>query len=402
MLSFRIALRYLLALRKASTVQILSLLSFLGILLGSMAMIIVLSAFNGFENLLVSIFHHQDPDLKVEKKEGKFFELSPGMKQNLSRVPGVAGVFEVMKDKAALQYDEGQMVVEVVGTEPASARFSRLDSMVKQGKNTLMEGTEPRALISVGIRNALDVSLKNQFDYLKILYPKPKKILKPGLSRIFNTLAIMPSGIMYRDENQVIIPLESARELMDKPSAMSHLEVFVSKTEDLGNIQEKLQSLLGEDFVVKNEMEQHADLFRILKIEKLFVFMALGFIILISSFNLFVSCSMLVINKKQDFFILSSLGMMPSMLSRLVHWLGGLISGFGLILGLALGWLVCLAQLWFGFVPLGMQSTQIQAYPIDIKGLDFILTSLWVMVVSVFAFWVPSAKARKVTFKSQA
>jgi lipoprotein-releasing system permease protein len=94
--------------------------------------------------------------------------------------------------------------------------------------------------------------------------------------------------------------------------------------------------------------------------------------------------------------------MMPSMLSRLVHWLGGLISGLGLILGLALGWLVCLAQLWFGFVPLGMQSTQIQAYPIDIQGLDFILTALWVMVVSVFALWVPSAKARKVTFKSQA
>jgi lipoprotein-releasing system permease protein len=307
-----------------------------------------------------------------------------------------------MKDKAALQYDEGQMVVEVVGREPASAGLSRLDSLVKQGKNILMEGNEPRALISAGIRDALDVSLKNQFDYLKILYPKRKKILKPGLSRIFNTLAIMPCGIMYRDENQVIIPLESARELMDRPSGMSHLEVYVSKPEDLGSIQEKLQSILGEDFAVKNEMEQHADLFRILKIEKLFVFMALGFIILISSFNLFVSCSMLVINKKQDFFILSSLGMMPSMLSRLVHWLGGLISGLGLILGLALGWLVCLAQLWFGFVPLGMQSTQIQAYPIDIQGLDFILTALWVMVVSVFALWVPSAKARKVTFKSQA
>lgn len=402
MLPLRIAVRYLLALRRASTVQILSLLSFLGILLGSMAMIIVLSAFNGFENLLVNIYHHQDPDLKVEKNEGKFFELRPGEKEKIKAIAGVSGVFEVLKDKAAVQYGEGQMVVEMVGIEPASTRFSRLDSLVRQGRNVLMDGNEPRALVSAGIRDALDISLKNQFDYLKVLYPKRKKILKPGISKIFNTLAIVPSGIMYRDESQVIIPLSSARLLMDKPSGVSHLELYVSDPEQIEKVKKKLRSVLGSGYAVKNEVEQHAGLFRILKIEKLFVFMALAFIILISSFNLFVSCSMLVINKKADFFILSSLGMLPTARARVVHWLGGLISGFGLLLGLGTGWLICLLQLWFGWIPLGMQSTEIQAYPIDIQWFDFVLVALWVMLVSVFALWLPSAKAGKLTFKNQA
>jgi lipoprotein-releasing system permease protein len=360
-----------------------------------MAMIVVLSAFNGFENLLIGLYHHQDPDIRVIKKAGKFFELENSTQKKIEGLDGVAGVLEVIKDKAAIQYGDGQMVVEIKGVDPEMVKIGRIDSLVKKGLAVLEIEKEPRTLFSVGIQQALNVNLKNQFDYFKILYPKRKKITKLGTSKIFNTLAILPSGVIYQDENQVVIPLKEARILMDKPTGNSQLDVYLKQGFESEEVEEKIQEIIGNDYEAQNEIEQHADLFKILKIEKLFVFLALGFIILISSFNLFVSCSMLVINKKVDFFTLSALGMEPDSLSAIVKSIGALISGLGLVLGLTLGLGICLLQLWSGLVPLGMSSTAIQAYPIHLDYLDFVWVIIWVLVVSAFALWVPARMAKR-------
>jgi len=400
MISLRIALRYVLALRNFSTTQILSFLAFLGIFLGSMAMVVVLSAFNGFERLLKEIYHQQDPDLKVMSLKGKTFKLNALMINRLQKTEGVEGVFQTISDKAYVQYGDGQMVLEVVGIEPGFEKFSRMDSLVKTGKFIVKSGDISFGLVSEPVRNALQVSLKNDFEFLQISYPKRKKILKLGTSKIFNQLNLIPTGFVQMDEQRIYAPIEEVRLLMDKPNGISNLEIFLNKNSNQERTRLKLEEILGPDFSIKNEMEQHEDLFKILKIEKLFVFLALGFIILISSFNLFVSCSMLVIDKKMDLFTLMAMGMEPSEIKMTIRYLGGFVTLLGLIPGLLTGLGICLLQKWYGWVPLGMTSTTIQAYPIEIQGLDFLLVSLWVLIIGFLAVLKPASMGPKLAISS--
>jgi len=395
MLALKIAVRYLLALRKASTVQILSFLSFLGILLGSLAMVLVLSAFNGFEDLLKKVYHFQDPDLRIEKKQGKFFQIPQIKLDMISKNDNVQAAFEVLVDKASIQYGEGQMVVEIVGIDPGIVSVSRLDTSIADGVFLLKDKEGSGAVLSVGIKNALNISLQNVFEVLKIHYPKRKKILKLGTSRIFNQLAIRPTGVVQMDENKVFLPIDDVRLLMDKPVGMNYLDVYVGKDKSVEKVQEEIGKLLGDDYLVKNETQQHADLYKVMMIEKLFVFLALGFIILISTFNLFVSSTMLVIDKQADFRIFSAMGLNPKQGSQVIRLTGGILTLTGLLIGVSTGALLVEIQKVFGFVPLGMSTTLIKSYPVELHFPDILAISVWVLISSVIALVIPGRRAEK-------
>jgi len=398
MLVLKIATRYLLALRKASTVQVLSLLSFLGILFGTMAMVIVLSAFNGFEDLLKSVYHFQDPDLRIEAAKGKYFEIPTEKRNEIQKIKGMKGTFEVLADKASLQYGDGQMVVEIIGIEPDFVKVSRLDTSVKTGVFELQGKEGLRALVSIGIQQSLNISLQNVFESIKLAYPKRTKIWKTATGKIFNTRSLPVAGIVQMDENRVYLPLSLARELMEKPKGMNYLDVYLTdENSESDKIKAELEAVLGPGFVVKNETEQHSDLYKIMRIEKLFVFLALGFIILISTFNLFVSSTMLVLDKTRDLKILSAMGFSPQKSAVLIRLTGLIISFFGLNLGLFFGIGLCLLQKQFGFIPLGMASTMIRDYPVSVHLGDLFLIGLWVMISSYLAMIIPSKRARTIT-----
>ncbi len=395
MLVLKIAVRYLLALRKASTVQILSFLSFLGILLGSLAMVLVLSAFNGFEDLLKKVYHFQDPDLRIEKKQGKYFQIPQSKLDMIAKNDNVQAAFEVLVDKASIQYGEGQMVVEIVGIDPGIVSVSRLDTSITEGAFLLRDKEGSGAVLSVGIKNALNVSLKNVFEVLKIQYPKRKKILKLGTSRIFNQLTIRPTGVVQMDENKVFLPITDVRQLMDKPLGMNYLDVYVAKDRSVEKVQEDIRKILGDDYLVKNESQQHADLYKVMMIEKLFVFLALGFIILISTFNLFVSSTMLVIDKQADFKIFSAMGLDPKQGSQVIRLTGGILTFTGLVIGVATGAVLVEIQKVFGFIPLGMSTTLIKSYPVELHFPDIMAISVWVLISSVIALVIPGRRAEK-------
>lgn len=395
MLILTIALRYLFALRKASTIQILSVLSFFGILLGSMAMFLVLSAFNGFESLLKELYHFQDPDLKITSTQGKTFQMDSLNINRLKSLIGVSQVFEILSDKAAIRYGEGQMVLEIVGIPDSYLKASRMDTLLHQGNLWVNKDSESYAMVSIGVKEALNISLKSNFDYLQVLYPRSKKLLQPGLSKILSTLNIQPAGVLRMDENKVFLPIDEVRRLMEKPMAVSQIQIFVKPRVKIEHIKAEIVKVLGEEYFVQDEYEQHADLFKVMQIERLFVSMALGFIILISCFNLFVSISMLVLNKRKDIQILAAMGMPSRQIRRAIQLTGALVSCFGLAGGLLLGWVICLLQLHFGFVPLGMSTTTVLAYPIDIQWDDFFVVGAWVAIASVLALIYPGAMTRK-------
>jgi lipoprotein-releasing system permease protein len=394
MLVIRIALRYIFALRKASTVQLLSLLSFLGIFLGSMAMMLVLSAFNGFEGLLRKVYHFQDPDFRIEAKRGKFFYLDSSRLNAISHISGVKACFEVLEDKASLVYGDGQMVVEMVGISPEMVRVSRLDTSVRQGSFSLsVKGEIPEALVSIGIQKALNISLEDPFGYLKLAYPKRRKILKPGSGKIFNQLSLFPSGVVQMDENRIYVPISKARVLMDKPVGMNYLDVFLTKDGDQEEVRDQLSKELGPGFKIRDEDQQHESLYKVMMIEKLFVFLALGFIILISTFNLFVSSTMLVLDKSKDIRILSALGMESEKISSVIRWCGGLITIGGMFLGIGFGLGLCWLQIQFGVVPLGMATTLIRSYPIEIRIEDVAGIAIWVWLSGWLAMIIPGRRA---------
>lgn len=405
MLVLRIAVRYLLALRKSSTVQVLSLLSFFGIMLGSMAMLVVLSGFNGFEGLLRRVYHNQDPDFRILPVKGRFFTPGPGLMDRIRNIEGVAGAFEVIQDKASLQYGEGQMVVEVLGVDPEWLKYSRLDTMLGQGRFELRNGTESLVLLSAGIRSSLQVNLNDPLRWVKMVYPRSRKIAKLGAGKVFNQLAFRPAGVVNQDEVRAYIPLEEARRLMEKPEGANHFDIFLKPDADAGAVRAELEARTGSAFRVLDEDQQHADLFRIMKIEKLFVFLALGFIILISTFNLFVSCTMLVLDKTRDLRILTALGFHPGKLRQLVRVTGYTLTVSGLLAGLLIGLVLCEIQDRFGLVPLGMSSTFIQSYPVEARPGDFLAISAWVLAASFFALWVPGNRAAsigaQVSFRSE-
>lgn len=401
MLAIKIATRYLIALRKASTVQILSGLSFAGIMLGSMAMLIVLSAFNGFETLLRQLYHFQDPDINITSASRKTFEVDSVKLAEISSISGVSSVFEIISDKAAIRYGEGQMVVELVGVPENFLQVSRLDTLLQSGNFSLRNGKEVNCLVSIGVKNALNINLKDPFGYVQILYPRQKKILQLGTTKLFNTLNAQPSGVIRLDENRLYVPILEARNLMDKPIGMNQLQIFIKEKSNISSIKEKIKTSLGPEFLVQDEYEQHGDLFRVMKIERLFVLLALGFIIIISCFNLFVSCSMLVIDKKRDIWILATMGMPESGIRKIILHTGGLITVFGLMVGLLLGWGVCWFQKEFGFVPLGMSSSMIQAYPVDVQLFDFLTVSLWVFISGFLALIYPGISAIRFSRKYQ-
>jgi lipoprotein-releasing system permease protein len=182
---------------------------------------------------------------------------------------------------------------------------------------------------------------------------------------------------------------------MDKPSGMNFLDVYIRKEGSVEKAQEEISKLLGDEFLVKNESQQHADLYKVMMIEKLFVFLALGFIILISTFNLFVSSTMLVIDKKADFRIFAAMGLDPSKGSQVIRLSGGIITFSGLVIGVTAGAALVEMQKLFGFVPLGMSTTLIKSYPVELHFPDILAISVWVLISSVLALIIPGRRAEK-------
>lgn len=358
-------------------------------------MVLVLSAFNGFEDLLKKVYHFQDPDLRIEKREGKFFQIPENKLDLIFKNEYVQASFEVLTDKASIQYGEGQMVVEIIGIDPGVVSVSRLDTSITDGAFLLKDKNVSGAVISVGIKNALNVSLQNVFEFLQIHYPKRKKILRLGTSRIFNQLTVHPTGVVQMDDNKVFLPIGDVRQLMDKPKGMNYLDVYIRKDGSIDKAQEEIQQLLGDEYLVKNESQQHADLYKVMMIEKLFVFLALGFIILISTFNLFVSSTMLVIDKKADFLIFAAMGLDPKHASQVIQLTGGIITFSGLFIGIATGAVLVEIQKMFGFVPLGMSTTLIKSYPVELHLPDILAISVWVLISSVLALIIPGRRAEK-------
>jgi lipoprotein-releasing system permease protein len=362
----------------------------LGVAFSTAALIIVLSVFNGLEDLLRSINNSFDPEIKIEAVLGKSFPLTSALKKAVSDVPGVKVITEVIEDYAYARYRDANQVVTIKGVSDNFIDQARIPhENILNGKLKLKENGVSYAMVGKGISDALSIDTHDRMLPLQLYYIKNVSSSTLDPSKLYSQRNILPGGIFSivqnLDDKYIIVPLDFARELLNYNDKRTSLEIKVKDGYRIDNVKDDLKKAVGKDFYVFNQDEQHKDLYRLLKMEKLFVFLALSLLLTIGSINIFFSLMMLAIDKKKDISVLLAMGANKKLIRDIFLAEGALISFTGAIMGLLLGGIICWLQLQFGLVSMGMQSSVTESYPVKIVFSDFLYT---VGVVTIITFLI--------------
>lgn len=398
-LPFFIAKRYLFSKRKRNFINIISGLTLLLVSCCTAALIIVLSIFNGLEDLLRSINQSFDPQIKIEATHGKSFEMNDTLLTKVKNTEGVKIVTEVIEDYAYARYREANQVITLKGVSDNFLDQHRIDNDIVDGELKLKSGEIPYAIIGRGIQYALSISVGDDFHPLQIYYIND---IKPGMadpSKIYSHRSIIVGSafsiVQNFDENYIIVPLDFAREVMKYGSKRTALEIKISDNANAVTVQKNLKKSLGEDFSVLTLEEQHKDLYRLLKIEKLFAFGGGVLLLGIASINIFFSLMMLVLDKKKDISLLASMGADQATIRKVFVIEGALIAVGGTLIGLVIGAVLCLLQEHVGLVSMGMQNSVTEAYPVKMVLSDFFYITLAMIVITVVVSYRPAQVATR-------
>lgn len=392
-LSIFIALRYLFSKKKQNIINIISAISVAGIIVATMALIIVLSVFNGFTEVIESFFSNFDPDIKITPLEGKMFNPENHNFEKIKQMPGIVHYAEVIEEVAMLKYNNQQFPAIIKGVPPNYADYTNIDTLIIDGKFILNEKGIDYAVVGQGVAFNLGIGLAF-IEPIRIYVPKKGKQISFNLAASINHSYIFPSGVFSVleeiDSKYIIVPYKYASDLFESSNMASAVELGLSSGINSKKVQKEIQNTLGDNFIVKNKYQQHELIYKTMKSEKWAAYLILIFILIIASFNILSSLSMLIIDKKEDLFILKSMGANSKLIKKIFLFEGWLISIFGAISGSLLGLLVCWAQIKFKIVTLpGAGSFVISAYPVKVIFFDIILVLSVVFIIGFIASWYP-------------
>ncbi len=365
----------------------------------TMALIIVLSVFNGLEGLLRSLYGSFDPQIQITAAEGKSFVLDASTIEKINGIAGISSMSETIEDNVLIKYKNSQRVVRLKGVSEEFLQQKRLDDHLVFGNLQLSEDNIDYALIGRGIQYDLQINPNNEFYTIQVWYPRN---LRPGVTdpnQLATIKHILPGGIFaiekYYDENYVIVPLDFARDLLQYGDKRTALEIQVQDPKQLQEIRTLLSTTLGPSFEVKTNDEIHEDLYKVLKLEKFFVFFTFAVIIAIASINIYFALTMLAIDKEKDISILKALGADMNLIRRIFLFQGTLVAFAGSFTGLLLGLLISFMQQKFGLISMGMQTAIMEAYPIKIEAMDVFLTCLCIVLITFLASFQPARLASR-------
>lgn len=398
-LSLYIAKRYLFAKKSHNAINVISGVSVCGVALATLALICTLSVFNGFQDLVATLFTAFDPQLKIVATTGKVFDAQDPHIQNIRQMPEVAVFSESLEDNAMVQYKGRQVMVTLKGIQDNFNELTAIDSILFGRGNMVLAdevvdyvipGAELVSVLGTGVRFV---------DPLEVYAPKRgAKINVANPTTSFESGLLYSSGLVFAvnqqkyDASYMLVSLEFARELFQYDTEVSSIELKLKDEADTDQVKRTLQQQLGEGFQVLDRYEQQSDTFRIMEVEKLISYIFLTFILLIACFNVIGSLSMLIIDKRADVVTLRNLGADNQLISRIFLFEGCLISLFGALIGIVLGLTLCLVQQEFGLISLGGTgegSFIIDAYPVSVHLQDVILVFFTVWVVGFLSVWYP-------------
>jgi lipoprotein-releasing system permease protein len=373
----------------------------IGVAVGTMALVIVLSVFNGLEDLVRSLYASFDAELKIEASQGKSFQVNEDWLNQIRNTEGVAVLTEVIEDNALFKYRDYQHLAKIKGVSDNYLDQGRFQQGYVWGDLSLGTSTQPQAIIGRGVGFFLSIDLDNEFELLQVFYPKaPRNAGTLDPRQLYSREVIKPTAFFSIekefDDNYIIAPLSFVQGLLNYGNKRTSLEVKVQEGTKISTVKKKLNILLGEEFTVKDTDEQHASLLRTIKIEKLFVFITLSFILAVASFNIFFSLSMMAIEKKKDTAVLFAMGATEKLIRQIYIKQGAIIAFSGAIIGLVLGYMICWIQDNYGLVTLGISSSVIDSYPVKMIWTDFLWTSIAVITITFLASYRPAVIAAKV------
>jgi lipoprotein-releasing system permease protein len=387
--SIHIAKRYLFSRKKMHAINIISGVSMLGVFVGSAALVIILSVFNGLEKVILNLYSNFTPELRIEPKQGKTFDPNTAYFNALHRDPKLFSFTEVLEEKALIRYGPtGQFIGTVRGVSDEFLKNRQLDSTIEKGTFTLNYDDHYMAVIGATVQAKLSVNIHDQLSPLEIYSPRRNASNSADPLSAFEVRYIYPSGIfnIQSDFNSLIItPIGFMRGLLNEPKNISAINLNYKKGTDLQDVQEDLKDKVGSMFTIKNRYEQNPDLYKTLNYERWITFLILVFVLIIAIFNIIGSLTMLVIDKQKDIAILTSLGANKQLIQGIFFFEGMMISFIGCIVGMAVGLIFCILQQQFAFIKFGDNFTAIESYPIALKFTDFILVFLTVTGIAAIA-----------------
>jgi lipoprotein-releasing system permease protein len=394
--SFFIARRYLFSKKSTNVINVISGISVIGVLVGTAALVILLSAFNGLESWVVKLYNSFDPDIKIERVDHKRFTAQEFPFEKLKSLQDVAYVLPVLEENGMLTYNDAQFICTIKGVAPQFVRMSGIDSMLSSGNFSLNNNNQPAALLGRGIAYALSFNLKNMNTKVDLYVPQPNADFSTNPAEAFKTGSININGIFEIqpefDTKYIIVPIDFAQELFNLPGNFNSIELqFKPSTKNNENLQQTIQSLVGSNYVVKNRFQQHELLYKIINSEKWAVYLILSFILFIAIFNITGSLTMLIVDKSSDIATLKALGADTKTIKQIFFLEGLLISTLGLIIGLFAGVVIVQAQDMFQFVLIN----DVDPYPVVLKTMDLIYISATVIAIGAFAAWFPANRLLK-------
>jgi len=400
-LPFYIARRYLISKKSHNIINIISGISVSGITIGTMALIVVLSVFNGFETLITSMFNTFNPDLLISPVNGKSFSTDSIPKAEIEKIEGVLYFAEVIEENVLLRYERNQHIANIKGVSENYLQMTDLKDHMVEGQAVLQNNGVNFALIGAGVSYYLDFYQNGSGRSISIYAPTRSEGFNLSLDDTFNNQNILSSGIFSVqqefDLKYIITTIDFARDLLGYENEISSIEIDLDENADVDLIQKKIVQIMGDKFQIKNRFEQQETLYKIMKSEKWAIFFILTFILIIATFNVIGSLSMLILDKKKDIQVLQSMGANTRLIKKIFLFEGSLISILGAIFGLLLGGLICWLQLHFGIISLGEAngSFVVDNYPVKMKILDFLTVFATVSFIGILAAWIPARQISK-------
>lgn len=389
---FFIAKRYLFSKKTRNVINIISGVSVFAVAVGAMALIVVLSAFNGVDSLVRSLYDSFDPDIKITVKEGKTFAIDELSLEEIKKVNGVKYCVKTLEETAYLKYRKNESLCTVKGVEEEFVQMTGLDSMLVEGQLTLKENGINYAVLGYGIANNLGVFIENAIEPIKVFSAKREGKYSPTNPQgAFSKKHIMPGGIFTINQDfdmkYMLVPFDFAKQLLEYENEVSAIEIGLEKGADEKQVKAQIAAIAGEKFKVKTRYEQNELIFKTNETEKWATYLILTFILVIATFNVIGSLTMLIIDKKADINILKSMGASKAAVKNIFLVEGMLISLLGGITGLLMGALLCWGQQVFGFVRL--HNVIVDFYPVQMQPLDFLMILATVLTIGLAASWLP-------------
>lgn len=403
--SFYVARRYMFSKKSVGAINVIIFISVAGVAVGTMALVIVLSVFNGFHDLVASLFTNFDPQIEVVPVKGKTINADAPELDRIRHLDFVDVATDVVEDQAIAVYGDRQRMVTVMGVDENFDQLTNIsDILYGDGDFTLRVANLYFGV--PGIRLAQDLGLGARWaDYLKIYAPVRRGQLTdldtPTDGFVVDSL--LSPGVVYAvnqnkyDRDRIITSIYFARQLFDQDGMLSSLQLRLKPGTDLSTAKREIKAAAGEKFRVLDRFEQQADTFRIMQIEKVLAYVFLTFILIVACFNIISSLSMLIIDKKDDINTLHNLGANDRQIQSIFLYEGRIISAVGALIGIGLGLALCGLQQAFGFVKMGESSGTfiVNAYPVSVHYWDVLVVFITVILIGWAASWIPARRLRK-------